>query len=310
MKILFTGGSSFTGCWIIKELASAGHDIVAVFRREVDEYPDELRRTRIGTLAGICRPVFGVSFGDDRFLALIKEGNWDLHCHHGADVTNYKSPDFDIAAAVANNTHRLAAVLDALLNKGCAKIIVTGSVFEKDEGAGSDGLRALSPYGLSKAFTWQVFRYHAQLRQMMLGKFVIPNPFGPFEDPRFVHYLMKCWFIGETAVVNTPSYVRDNIHVSLLSKCYADLVKTMSDGITRLNPSGYVESQGAFTRRVASAMRNRLDLKCDFELKTQKEFPEPHIRINTDSFAIKLGWNEAAAWDELAAYYSQLMTKR
>ena len=29
------------------------------------------------------------------FLALIRESGWDILCHHAADVTNYKSPDFD-----------------------------------------------------------------------------------------------------------------------------------------------------------------------------------------------------------------------
>ena len=32
MKILFTGGSSFTGSWFIRELAAAGHQVTAVFR--------------------------------------------------------------------------------------------------------------------------------------------------------------------------------------------------------------------------------------------------------------------------------------
>ncbi len=74
-------------------------------------------------------------------------------------MTNYKSPDFDVTAAVENNTHRLPVVLDLLMDKGCRKIVLTGSVFENDEGAGSADLRAFSPYALSKAFTWQLFRY-------------------------------------------------------------------------------------------------------------------------------------------------------
>ena len=73
MKILFTGGSSFTGYWFIKELASEGHDVVAVFRRNPDDYTDDLRRKRIDALSGMCRQVFCTSFGDDKFLGLIKE---------------------------------------------------------------------------------------------------------------------------------------------------------------------------------------------------------------------------------------------
>jgi len=194
---------------------------------------------------------------------------------------------------------------------GCRKIILTGSFFENDEGSGSRDLRAFSPYGLSKAFTWQLFRYHAEIRQMTLGKFVIPNPFGPYEEPRFTHYLMKKWFAGATAAVNTPSYIRDNIHASLLARIYAHFVARLPDGISRTDPSGYVESQGAFTQRVAAEMRSRLDLPCELELNTQTDFTEPRVRINMDQFdAVTLNWSETKAWDEFADYYRQLMAER
>jgi UDP-glucose 4-epimerase len=310
MKIIFTGGSSFTGYWFAKELASAGHDVVAVFRRPLQEYTDDLRRKRVEVLADICRPTFGVSFGDEQFLRLIKEGECDLLCHHAADVSNYKSPDFDVAAALENNTCQLSLVVDLLKDSGCTKIVLTGSVFENDEGAGSGSLEAFSPYGLSKGLTWQVFRYYAQSRQISLGKFVIPNPFGPFEEPRFTHYLIKNWFSRATPSVNTPSYVRDNIHVSLLAKFYAHFIATLPNGISRIGPSGYIESQGAFAQRIANEMRKRLRLKCEFVLKPQTEFSEPRIRINTDVADTGiLDWNETAAWDELANYYTELMTR-
>ena len=243
MRIVFTGGSSFTGYWFIKEMVAGGHEMIATFQHQLDEY-SELRRRRVNELTGICRAVFGVSFGDDSFIALIRDSRCDLLCHHGADVTNYKSQNFDVARAFAKTTRQLPVVLDTLLDSGSDKIVLTGSVFENDEGAGSDDLRAFSPYGLSKAFTWQAFRYHAQLRKMTLGKFVISNPFGPYEDPRFVNYLMKSWFAGKTALVNTPLYVRDNIHISLLARSYAHYTASLPDGLTRVNPSGYVETQG------------------------------------------------------------------
>ena len=81
-------------------------------------------------------------------------------------------------------------------------------------------------------------------------------------------------------------------------------------GFTKINPSGYAESQGAFTLRLAQEMRPRLGLPCPVELKKQTDFPEPRVRINTDiPDADALGWNESAAWDELAAYYRQLPAK-
>ena len=308
MKILFTGGSSFTGYWFIRELATAGHQVTAVFRRRPEEYSDEVRRQRVVLTTQACRPVHGCSFGDEKFLGLIKEGGWDILCHHGADVTNYKSPDFDTVAAFRNNTYNLPAVLETLRGAGCARVLLTGSVFEGGEGAGSQGLPDFSPYGLSKALTAQTFRYYCGRAGLSLGKFVIPNPFGPYEEPRFTGYLMKNWLAGTTPNCSSPSYVRDNIHVSLLAKAYAQFVQELpASGFTRINPSGYAESQGSFTLRLAREMGPRLGLPCPVELKKQVDFPEPRIRINTDPLdADALGWDESAAWDELADYYRRL----
>jgi len=93
-----------------------------------------------------------------------------------------------------------------------------------------------------------------------LEKFVVPNPYGPYEELRFSAYLLKTWLASETARVQTPRYVRDNIHVSLLAKAYAAFVgATPAPGTTRrLNPSGYPESQGAFTQRLRTEAATRL----------------------------------------------------
>ena len=80
----------------------------------------------------------------------------------------------------------------------------------------------------------------------------------------------------------------------------------MQPGLSRLAPSGYVESQGSFAQRVAGEMRRRLGAECGLNLAQQTEFDEPRIRINTDPLdADRLGWDEARAWDELAEYYQE-----
>jgi UDP-glucose 4-epimerase len=309
MRVLFTGGSSFTGLWFIRELAAAGHEVLATFRCRPEEYRDEGRRRRVALALEACRGVFHCSFGDEQFMALLRSERWDLLCHHAADVTNYRSPDFDTIAALANNTRNAAAVLNALgSNAGRGRVLVTGSVFENDEGSGSEGLPAFSPYGLSKSLSYQVFRYHAQRAGIALGKFVIPNPFGPHEEARFTTYLMKTWFAGDVATVNTPDYVRDNIHVSLLAKAYARFAAELPDrhGLFRLAPSGYPESQGAFTLRLAAAVRERLPLDCEVKLLPQTSFPEPRVRINTDILdATGLGWDEHQAWDDFTRFYAE-----
>lgn len=310
MKILLTGASSFTGYWFVRELAVAGHDVVATFRRRAEEYPDEVRRRRVAGLAGLCRPVVGGSFGDDAFLDLVRtSGPWDVFCCHAADATNYKSMDFDVCAAVAANTRNLPVVLDLLKAGGCSRVVLTGTVFEQNEGLGSEGLRAFSPYGLSKGLTSDVVRYWCGVRGMRLGKFVISNAFGPFEEARFTAYLVRTWKQGRTPAVNTPAYIRDNVHVSLLAKAYVRFVERLGcePGFERLGPSQYIESQGAFACRFAKEMEMRLGVPCPVELRRQTEFPEPRVRLNTDPLdPSSLGWDEATAWDEVAAYYKDL----
>lgn len=309
MKILFTGASSFTGYWFVKELINAGHEVTVVFRGSLENYTGT-RRQRIDLIPKKCKPVFSCSFGDDRFLEVItKEPHWDLLCHHAADVTNYKSPDFDPVKALANNTHHLKKVLEALKEKQCSKVLLTGSVFEQGEGSGSDGLRAVSPYGLSKGLTSDVFQFYCAITEMKLGKFVIPNPFGPYEEVRFTTFLIQNWLQGKVAPVSSPAYVRDNIHVSLLAKAYLYFAGKLDQTtpFQKFNPSGYPHSQGDFTLLFAAEMRKRLNIPCEVDLQKQTLFPEPQVRINTDILKdLPLHWDETRAWDELADYYRKL----
>jgi UDP-glucose 4-epimerase len=303
MRILFTGASSFTGYWFVRELVAGGHEVVAAMRG--DGAYEGLRGERVGMVRELCETRFGCAFGNDGFLGLATT-SFDVFCHHGAEVGDYRSPDFDPYQAAAANLHRLPEVLRGLKDRGCGRLVLTGSVFEANEGAGSAPLRAFSPYGLSKTLTATAAAFYADREGFTFEKFVIPNPFGPYEEPRFTAYLMKTWLAGETARVQTPRYVRDNIHVSLLAKAYAAFVgaRPLPGTVRGLNPSGYPESQGAFTQRLRDEAVARLGLTCRLEFGTQTGFLEPPARINTDLLdAEALAWSEARGWDEFVAYH-------
>ena len=310
MRVLFTGASSFTGYWFSRELSAAGGEVHAIFRQpDIASYEEPIRRQRVALAREFTHPIFTCSFGDARFLQAIREAApFDVLCHHAAEVTNYHSPDFDVEAAVASNTRNLAAVFEAMKATGCRNLVLTGSVFERDEGAGSDGLPSFSPYGESKALTYERFRDLANEFGLLLGKFVIPNPFGPYEEPRFTNYLVQSWRRGGVPGVRTPAYVRDNIHVSLLAQVYALYVRDVVAGNApeKTNPSGYIETQGEFAQRFAREMRPRLNIPCELTLAEQTDFPEPLVRTNTeDAQPLAPHWNEGAAWDEVAAFYAK-----
>ncbi|MEM8783979.1 MAG: NAD(P)-dependent oxidoreductase [Planctomycetota bacterium] len=318
MNILFTGASSFTGYWFVKQLAEAGWNVTATFtRKNGTVYADGgVREQRVARVQEFCKPVWDCRFGDEKFLDLLKTGDFNLLCHHAADVTDYKSPDFDCSGAVANNTRDIQNVVRLLAeHRGVQTppILLTQSVFAGGYGAGTlnaDGeLPHFSPYGLSKALTAQLFRYYCDQAGVPVGEFVIPNPFGPYEEPRFTNYLMKTWFAGNKAGCNTPAYVRDNIHVELMARAYVSCAQQLMaiPDWTVYGPHGYIETQGAFAERFAREMRKRLNLPCELELADQTEFTEPRIRINVDTpDAAGLGFDESKAWDDVAAFYQSL----
>lgn len=301
MRILFTGASSFTGMWFVEKLAAQGHRVTALIQRSFGDYQG-VRKARIEKIQPCVDLRFEISYGSKCFQDLIERESFDLFCHHAADVTNYKSLDFDYISALKNNVGNLSETLVALKAGGCQKMILTGSVFEPNEGAGSDGLRAVSPYGLSKGMTANAFQYFCQKEEMRLGKFVIPNPFGPYEELRFTSFLMQQWSEKKCAHVAFPDYVRDNIHVSLLADAYVFFAESLPDipGYQAFNPSGYVGSQGKFTEIIAVNMRKRLSLPCEYTLGNQTEFLEPKERYNTDLFHHT---HEEEAWDAFADYY-------
>lgn len=305
MRIILTGAASFTGTWFARALADAGHHVVAPLRGSASDH-DGVKATRIQILKDRVEIIENCAFGEQRFLELLDGADWDLLAHHGAETTNYRSDDFDFIGALTSNARNLRAVLDAFHKRNGSAVLLTGSVFEQNEGAGDKPLRAFSSYGLSKGLTADAFRYWTERLGLTLGKFVIPNPFGPLEEPRFCAYLINCWAKGEVAGVNTPRYVRDNIHISLLAKAYVDFANRVQSGTgyLQLNPSGYVESQGAFAQRFSREVGERLGFDGRLDLASQTEFPEPHVRINTDVIdSARLGWNEDSAWDEVADYY-------
>lgn len=261
LRILITGASSFTGSWFACGLAAAGHDVTATFRRR--DY-DGLRGERVSRVCEVAAPLWGASLGN-------AGGDWDVVCAHGAEATGYRSPDFDADAAVAENTRGL----DAL---SARRIVVTASVFENG---------AQTPYAESKRRTTAAFRAAGA------AVFVIPNPFGPWEEARFTTYLARTWLAGDVAAVNTPDYVRDNIHVRALADAYVRFVE--SDD-RQLAPSQYRETQGAFARRFARELEPRLGVACRLEVREQKDFSEPLELVNTDPVDGPEPWDELAEW--------------
>lgn len=304
MKILLTGASSFTGTWFALGLSKAGHEVLAPLPSELKDYQG-IRQKRLKLLEESRVKILpGISFGEVPFRNLAEEGV-DVLCHHRAATRDYQSDAFDVSAALRENTYNFQKVLEAGRGGGLRAVVMTGTIFEANEGTGSLPLRAFSPYGLSKSFTFATARFWADKLRIPIYKYVIPNPFGPWEEPRFCDFLVRNWFQGEVPTVRTPAYVRDNIHVDLLTLGYVDMVERAGRGIPplRCNPSGYAESQRDFAQRFAREIGGRLGLQTPLKFADQYEYPEPKARTNTDQ--LDFSWSEKEAWNRLAHYYRE-----
>jgi UDP-glucose 4-epimerase len=311
VRALLTGASSFTGAWFARALAADGWEVAAALRGP-DRRDGSPRGLRLAFAAGACRLVVPEApFGSPAFLALLAgEGPFDLLCHHGAEVGDFRRPGYDADAAVAAGTRGLEAVLDAMGAAGCGALLVTGTVFEADEGEGDPPLRAFNAYGLAKTLAWHRFRYAAERRGLGLGKLVVPSPFGPLEKEGFTADLMRAWVRGEAALVRRPRLVRDHVPVPFLAAAYARLARLLpgrGGGTVRASPSGLPLPLDGFARRLAAAMRPRLGGGCRFTTAHPPEpTDEPLVRRNLEPVP-ELGDPAAlgAFWDAYAAHWLQ-----
>jgi UDP-glucose 4-epimerase len=296
VKILLTGASSFTGMHFARALADAGHDVTCTLTKGLGDYGG-VRKIRISCLPG--KLAFYTTFGSPRFMRLVEANGFDVLCHHGAQVGDYRDPDFDVPGAVQLDTNNGRRALIAMKANGLKAVVVTGSTAEPGEG----GSEAMYPYGVAKQATASLFRHWCQSLGVDFGKFVVSNPFGPYEDDRLCSRMVAAWRRGERFDVATPEYVRNFTHVGMLAGRYAAFAAgAPGKSLSRCCPGGYAESVGDFALRYAREVGARLGLAAEVRLLEQVDFSEPMARVVKDAM-IPQCEAERACWNETADYY-------
>jgi nucleoside-diphosphate-sugar epimerase len=295
-----TGASSFTGSALANGLVEAGHEVHVALRAPDGVY-EGARGDRVAALSTRITAHFGVSHATPSLSRLITELRPDTLLVHAHPMEGFKNADYPLLAAVGEMTDRMPEQLDALAGAGGRHVVYSGSYYEPSAGVGTFPHPALSPYGLSKAMVYELFRMHTEQRGLGMRKFVIPNPFGPGEDGKFGNYLARVWASGEVPVIQTPNYVRDNIPVQELVTRYVRYLSHLDEVPQELHPSGYIETQGEFARRMAREIGARLGRVLEVAQREDAPHPEPLVVANDGSRSVEFGEHESAYWDAYAA---------
>ncbi len=300
MRILLTGASSFSGFWFATKLAARGATVVAPLAGGI-ETGAARRDARVAKLLEFAEVTPEAPFGAPGFLDLL-DAPYDALCLHGAAVGDFRNPDYDVAAALGASTRNAGEVFRRFAAAGGRKVVVTGSAFEPGEGGGAE---AVSAYGLAKGFAWSVLARRAAELGLVASKYVIANPFGPWEEARLCDYLARAWLAGETPELRAPRYVRDNAPVDLLAHDYAEFVAACvtADAPMRRAPSWWVESVLAFAERLGRGLGPHLGTPTPVRSGVQTQFDEPLARVNADPILPAPGaWDEAAFWRDYARH--------
>lgn len=313
LRILLTGATSLTGFWFARQLKDSGHTVKCLMtRNSAADYTGLKSAIRFSHLQAEFPLLYNAAFGTEAFQQILEAEEFDLLCLHGSHIPEYKSQSFNIAESLFHNLHNINDVF-AILQRKKNRILLTGTLFEPNEGLDGKPAEAGSPYGLAKGLITQAFRYYSIKFTVPMRHFVVANPFGPLEDRKFNYYLMDCWLNGKKAQVKTPDYVRDNIPVTLLALAYEKACRDLmgqANLFSSTRPSGYVGTQAKFTALMAEHMRGLLHIPCEFECLKQIDFLEPMDRHNSENaFVVFPEFSEETFWSEYSHYYCELKKK-
>ena len=143
MRIFVTGASSFTGLHLINALSKRDAFIWATATKSVNSYAS-LPKMRLKQVAEKACLLEGMSFGSDLFIQSILKTKPDILIHHGALTKGYRSPEFDVQAAVAQNAFELEATLEAFKAVGGRHVWLSGSIFQGESADSHTACRAFA----------------------------------------------------------------------------------------------------------------------------------------------------------------------
>lgn len=273
-EIIIDGSSSFTGAWFVKSLCLSNRISKVNYLLTKKKYYG-LNKVRLDFISQNKKaiPHEKIKFGSKKYLDLIRSKNNFILCIHGAYTKNYNLEDkFSLNKSLKNNLNNIDEIFQILRNKN-VKIVLSDSIFQ-----GNQFDDYIGKYGLSKKITNDTIFSLSIKNNIPVSRIVIPNPWGEFEEKRFIYYLIKTWEKNETPFIKYPYYIRDNIYIKNLCKLYMKLVLSSSTSI--IYPTEFSVSNLQFAKFIKKNYEKFTNKKVRLDWNKNMQFDQPKIRVN------------------------------
>ena len=118
-------------------------------------------------------------------------------------------------------------------------------------------------------------------------------------------YLIKNWLNNKNAKISHPNYIRDNIHIDLLSKMYKKIVLSKSNKINYF-PSGICSTNKLFIEALRNKFEKFFNKKVEVAYENKAIYNQPMCRINGNKIVknVKIKQN----LNKYFAYYQKLLS--
>jgi dTDP-6-deoxy-L-talose 4-dehydrogenase (NAD+) len=226
MRVLVTGAAGFVGSQVVRQLATQGHDVIAVDRDDIGLNQCAHAAPGISTAA--------IDLADRAGLgALLKETRPEaiIHLAWYADPADYLTSHLNLASLTMTT-----ALVEAALAGACRKVVVGGSCVEYAAHARliteSDPVDPRTLYAACKQAAWQVARALAAEVGAELAWARIFHIHGPGEDRRrLIPWVASQLRSGVSVELTDGTQIRDHLHVSDVASGLVTLLAPGASGI-------------------------------------------------------------------------------
>lgn len=277
MKILFLGSSSFTGLHFVNKLSKKNSNkIFCTFTKKKSDYKS-IRKKRIKILEkkSNIKLIYNTSFGDKKFISLIKKNKFNIICLHHAETSNYNDDKkFKFKKSIKKNTHNINKVFENISVKSL--IIISNTIFQEIK---SKKYFSVNNYGKSKSITYEILKNACKNYNFKYKSIFITNPWGPYEDEKLNYYLITSWVQNKKTFISHPNYVRDNIYIDKLSNAYHAIINSKSKKIEYF-PSGYCSTNKKYINSLKIKFEKFFNKKANVVFAKKANYIQPLVRIN------------------------------